>query len=153
MKDKEITLEVDNKKYKLVFNLNVMQALQIEYGTFSKWGELTDNFVYDENGEKVPLLDEYGVPVTRIVKDENGKEKEEIVYKTKEVNIQALLFGLKEMLNEAIDIENEESEEKQRKLTLKQVGRLITKAGLDNIQDKVATAVINSTQDEIPKNE
>ena len=29
--------------YTLVFNLNVMEQIQEEYGSISKWGELTDN--------------------------------------------------------------------------------------------------------------
>lgn len=31
-----------DKEYKIYFNLNVMEAIQEEYGTLEKWGELTD---------------------------------------------------------------------------------------------------------------
>ena len=85
MKDYKFDFEVENKKYSLVFNLNVMEAIQEEYGTIEKWGELTD-----------------------------GKKGE--------VNAKALIFGLTEMINEGLDIENEELEEKRPLLTLKQVG-------------------------------
>lgn len=41
---KEISKELEYRgiKYKLVFNLNVMQEIQQEYGTLSHWGNLTD---------------------------------------------------------------------------------------------------------------
>ena len=41
-------IEYKGKSYKLVFNLNVMEAIQAEYGTLDKWGELTDG---NESGE------------------------------------------------------------------------------------------------------
>lgn len=43
MKEKNIELELNGKKYNLVFNLNVMQEIQEKYGSFSKWGELTES--------------------------------------------------------------------------------------------------------------
>lgn len=44
MKKKEkITLEWKGVEYNLVFNLNVMEEIQDEYGSISAWGELTDN--------------------------------------------------------------------------------------------------------------
>ena len=52
MKEKETMFTVNGKEYKAIFNLNVMQSIQVEYGTFESWGELTDGFVYDENGER-----------------------------------------------------------------------------------------------------
>ncbi len=48
MKDISKTLEYKGKEYKLVFNLNVMEAIQEEYGTIDKWAELTDG---GKNGE------------------------------------------------------------------------------------------------------
>lgn len=36
------TIEYKGKKYELVFNLNVMEALQEQFGSIDKWGELTD---------------------------------------------------------------------------------------------------------------
>ena len=35
-------IEYKGKKYSLVFDLNVMQEIQEEYGTLEKWFELTD---------------------------------------------------------------------------------------------------------------
>ena len=91
MKEKEAVFSVNGKEYKAVFNLNVMQEIQIEYETFARWGELTDG------------------------KGEKG-----------EVDIKALIFGIKAMLDEAIDIENETlTDNKKPYLTEKQVGRLL----------------------------
>lgn len=42
MKEMRNEIEYNGKKYNLVFNLNVMEAIQDEYGTLDKWGELTD---------------------------------------------------------------------------------------------------------------
>lgn len=42
MKEITKTLEYKDKKYKLVFNLNVMEVIQEKYGTLEKWGKLTD---------------------------------------------------------------------------------------------------------------
>lgn len=95
--------------YPLAFNLNVIEKLQDKYGSYEKWGEMTD-----------------------------GKEKE--------INIGALKFGVLEMINEGIDIENEAKETKREFLTLKQVGRLITELGMKKLTDKVQETVIESTK-------
>lgn len=42
MKEISKTIEYKDKKYKLVFNLNVMEVVQEKYGTLEKWGKLTD---------------------------------------------------------------------------------------------------------------
>lgn len=42
MKEVSKTLEYKDKKYKLVFNLNVMEVIQEKYGTLRDWGNLTD---------------------------------------------------------------------------------------------------------------
>ena len=47
MRDYKLDFEVEGKKYSLIFNLNVMQAIQEEYGTVQEWGKLTDK----NNGE------------------------------------------------------------------------------------------------------
>lgn len=153
MKEKETVFTVNGKEYKAIFNLNVMQSIQIEYGTFQKWGELTDGFVYDENGNRVVKLDEKGKPIIQEVKDADGNVVKQDVYETKEVDIKALIFGIKEMLNEAIDIDNETATEKSPLLTEKQVGRLITAMGIANATSQLNQTVIESTQDENSKNE
>ncbi len=153
MKEKETIFTVNGKEYKAIFNLNVMQSIQVEYGTFESWGELTDGFVYDENGERKLKLDRDGNPITKKVKNENGEEIEVEVYETKEVDIKALIFGIKEMINEAIDIDNENNQLNQPLLTEKQVGRLITAMGIEKATSKLNETVIESTKDDTPKNE
>ena len=115
MKDYKFNLEVGEKKYGLVFNLNVMQEIQEEYGTLEKWGELTDG-------------------------------------KSGEVNVKALIFGLTHMMNESIDMMNDEEGKNDPFLTEKQVGRIITKAGVDNSAKKLNEAIVESTKSE-SKNE
>lgn len=48
MKEFTKTLEYKDKTFNLVFNLNVMESIQDEYGSLEHWGELTDG---TENGE------------------------------------------------------------------------------------------------------
>ena len=115
MKDYRFEFEVDEKKYALVFNLNVMESIQAKYGSVQKWGKLTDN----KNGEP---------------------------------NAKALIFGFSEMINEAIDIENEENNTEKPFLTLKQVGRIITKAGIQESAKQLNKAITESVKDEHPKN-
>ena len=42
MKDFNGKIQYKDKEYKLVFNLNVMESIQNEYGTLDAWGKLTD---------------------------------------------------------------------------------------------------------------
>ena len=41
MKDVNGKIQYKGKEYLLVFNLNVMEAIQEEYGSLEKWGNLT----------------------------------------------------------------------------------------------------------------
>lgn len=65
-----------------------------------------------------------------------------------EVDIQALIFGFTEMLNEGIEIENEENGTKEPKLTDKQVGRIITEVGLAKAAKKLRKTVTDSAGSE-----
>lgn len=47
MKDISGTIQYKDKEFKLVFNLNVMEEIQTEYGSLEKWGDLTSG----EDGE------------------------------------------------------------------------------------------------------
>ena len=95
LKEVNSTLEYRGKSYKLVFNLNVMEAIQAEYGTVERWGELTDG-------------------------------------KSGEVDIKALIFGITQMINEAIDIDNEDNGANDPFLTHKQVARIVSEIGTKN---------------------
>lgn len=50
IKDISTEFEYKGNTYRLVFNLNVMEAIQDKYGTIEKWGKLTDG----EGGEREP---------------------------------------------------------------------------------------------------
>ena len=110
MKDVEKSIEFDGKKYTIVFNLNVMEEIQNEFGTLSAWGELSDGT------------------------------------STGEPDARAVIFGFTAMLNEGIDIDNEKRAEKVDFLTPKQVGRMMSELGLDNVAKVLNDAVIASTQ-------
>ncbi len=153
MKDVETEFSVNGKRYNLMFNLNVLQAIQVEYGTFNNWISLVDGFVHDENGEKKVKLDSSGNPITEKVKDENGKEIEVNVYEKRETDIKALIFGLKEVINEAIDVANEEKNLNEPFLNERQVGRIITALGIANATNKMQEAIVNGTGIENSKNE
>ena len=112
MKDIMGTLHYKDKEYPFIFNLNVMETLQEEYGSLDKWGELTDGT--------------------------DGNEP----------NFKALLFGFREMINEALDIQNEENGTNEPMLTTKQVGRIITEVGLNK-----ASGVLNDTIKDSVRNE
>lgn len=107
--------KIGDIEYPLAFTMNVIEKIQEKYGSYEKWGDMTD-----------------------------GKEKE--------VNIGALKFGITEMINEGIDIENENLETKRVFVTPKQVGRIITELGMKKLTDKVQETVIESTKNEEEKN-
>ena len=115
MKDYRVSFELEEKEYGAVFNLNVMEQIQEEYGSIQKWGELTDA-------------------------------------KSGEVNAKALIFGIWAMMNEAIDIDNDENGKNEPYLTIKQVGRIITRAGIEKSAKTLNKAVVEATKEDTPKN-
>ena len=128
MKDFKGKIQYKGRVYDLVFDLNVLEQIQEEYGTIEKWGELTDGkeVIRDENGE--PILDENGEPKTR----------------EKEIDAKALKFGFWCMLNEGIDICNDDNDTDLEHLTKNKVGRMITEYGLAETANAVHDTVINS---------
>lgn len=65
-----------------------------------------------------------------------------------EPNVKAIIFGLTAMINEGIEIENEENGTKNKPLTLKQVGRIITEVGLTEAMKTLNDTVVESTKSE-----
>lgn len=53
MKDVNGKILFRGKEYRLVFNLNVMEAIQEEYGSLEKWGALTDGADGEVNAKAV----------------------------------------------------------------------------------------------------
>ena len=69
-----------------------------------------------------------------------------------EVNIKALVFGITEMINEAIDIENEDHNKNDPFVTHKQVNRMLTEIGIEKAAKDMNNLVVESTKDD-SKNE
>lgn len=138
MKDFNGEIQYKNKKYKLVFNLNVMEAIQEEYGSLDNWGALTDGTEYAKREYE---KQEHEISWDDLTPEEKAKFDGE-------PDAKAVIFGFTEMLNEGIDIDNEENETDVKPLTLKQVGRMISEIGMAN-----ATAEMNRTVIESSKNE
>lgn len=75
MKDFNGEIQYKDKTYKLVFNLNVMESIQEEYGSIDKWAELTDGASGEPNAKAVifgfrEMLNE-GIDIAN---EENGTE-------------------------------------------------------------------------------
>lgn len=63
-----------------------------------------------------------------------------------EPDVEAVIFGFTEMLNEGIEIDNDENGTDLKPLTPKQVGRMITEVGMNNALNKLQKTVVDSTQ-------
>ena len=56
MKDISKTIKYKDKEYRLVFNLNVMEAIQEEYGTLDNWGNQSDGSANGEPNAKAVIF-------------------------------------------------------------------------------------------------
>lgn len=84
MKEISKTLEYKGKKYKLVFNLNVMEIIQDKYRTLENWGKLTDGA--KNNGEPNAKAVIFGITTMLnegidIDNEENGTEEKMLTKK------------------------------------------------------------------------
>lgn len=136
MKEMKANIQYKDKTYTLVFDLNVMEQIQDEYGTIDKWANLTD-------GKEV-VLDKDGMPVL----DENGMPKQI----SKEVNAKALKFGIWCMINEGIDIKNDDNGTNEEHITKSLVGRMLTDYGIERATEIANGAVIESIDSDDGKN-
>ena len=144
MKDFNGEIQYKDKTYKLVFNLNVMESIQNEYGSVEKWGALTDGTAYAQR----EYIKEHG----SLEGWDSLKPKDRAKY-VGEPDAKAVIFGFTEMINEGIDIENEENGTDIKPLTLKQVGRIITEIGIGDATRTLNETVVASTHSETSKNE
>ena len=69
-----------------------------------------------------------------------------------EVNIKALVFGITEMINEGIDIDNDENGTNEPFVSHKKVGRMLTEIGIEKAAQNMNDLVVKSTKDD-SKNE
>ena len=102
-------IEAKDKRYPILFNINVMEEIQEAYGSLSAWGSIVENA-------------------------DGGEPK-----------IKDLKIGLMMMINEAIDIENEETGGNSPMVTSKQVGRLIGEVGFQAITAVIQNLTVAST--------
>lgn len=63
-----------------------------------------------------------------------------------EVNAKAVIFGFTAMLNEGIEMDNEDNGTDIKPFTHKQVGRLLTEIGLENMTQQLNDVVVESTK-------
>lgn len=82
MKDINGKIQYKGKEYKLVFNLNVMEAIQEKYGTIDKWAEMTDGSTGEPNAKAVTfgfteMLNE-GIDIEN---EENGSDLKPLTHK------------------------------------------------------------------------
>ena len=82
MNDINGKIQYNGKEYSLVFNLNVMEAIQEKYGTLDEWGELTGASGKEPNAKAVifgfrEMLNE-GIDIEN---EENGTDIEFLTLK------------------------------------------------------------------------
>ncbi len=82
MKEMRNEIEYNGKKYNLVFNLNVMEQIQDEYGTLDKWGGLTDGSKGEPNAKAVifgfTCMINEGIDIDN---EENGTDTKPLTHK------------------------------------------------------------------------
>ena len=113
MKDINGKIQYRDKEYRLVFNLNVMETIQEEYGTIAKWAELTDGTSGEPNAKAVLFgLTEMINEGIDIANDEHGTHEEFLT--KRQVGRMLTEVGLAkatEVLNDTV-IRSSQSEEK-----------------------------------------
>ncbi|GMB10684.1 MAG: hypothetical protein NkDv07_0604 [Candidatus Improbicoccus devescovinae] len=105
----------------------------------------------EAGGEKFPLA--FTINVMQEIQKKYGSiNKLFDISKTQEPDIGAIIFFLKEAINEGIDIENEKNPEKRSFVSEKQVGRIITEIGLSEcakLIEKVISKSISENKNKI----
>ena len=117
MKDICGKIQYKNKDYSLVFNLNVMEKIQEEYGSLEAWGKLTDGEEGEPNAKAVifgftEMLNE-GIDIAN---DENGTDDKPLTLK--QVGRMISDYGLEnatKTMNKTV-IESTKSEERRYRL-------------------------------------
>lgn len=118
--------------------------------------DIMDTLEY--RGVKYPLV--FNINVLQEIQKKYGSFEVwagKILKDNGETDLDALIGGVQQMINEGIDIHNETAAEaeKMQPLTYKQTGRLLTAVGLDESTDKILTLIAESNKPagEQPKNE
>lgn len=99
MKEKMSYIETENKKYPLLFNINVMEEIQEQYGSMAEWGAIVEN----ANGKEPKIKDlKYGLMamINEGIDIENeGKMSKEPFLTSKQVGRLLSEVGFKEITN------------------------------------------------------
>ena len=113
MKDINGKIQYKEKEYALVFNLNVMERIQEEYGSLEEWGNLTDGKSGEPNAKAVifgftEMINE-GIDIAN---DENGTDEKPLT--RKQVGRMITEVGLAQATNVLNDtvVKSTESNEK-----------------------------------------
>lgn len=114
MKDVMEKFIYKDKEYKLVFNLNVMEQIQDEYGSLDEWGSLTEG----KNGEPNVKAVKFGFTamLNEAIDMENEENGTDIKPLTKnfvgrmltEIGINEMTNKLKNTVVESTKVENQE---------------------------------------------
>lgn len=82
MNDVNESIQYKGKEYSIVFNLNVMERIQEEYGTLDEWGKLTDGEAGEPNAKAVIFgFTEMVNEGIDIANEENGTKDEPLTRK------------------------------------------------------------------------
>ena len=102
MKNKTVYIETEKRKIPLVFNLNVMEEIQEQYGSLEKWGEVTQ-------GDGEPKIKDLKAGISAMINEaieieneENGTNETPLSEKQigrvmTEVGIQVIVEKIKEI--------------------------------------------------------
>ena len=117
---------------------------------------MKNTIVYIETEKrKIPLV--FNLNVMEEIQEKYGSLEKwgEITQGDGEPKVKDLKAGIMAMMNEAIEIENEENGTTETALTEKQVGRIMTEVGIQEIVKKIQEITVASTKsgDEEGKNE
>lgn len=123
MKDNEFKIKFKNVEYPMVFNLNVMETIQEEYGTIQKWGNLA-------------------LPDTK----ENPDVEPNV--KALKCGLTAMINEGIDIYNEG-----KGEKDQLKPVTTKQIGRLLTELGLTEVANQMSNVVVESLASDSSKNE
>lgn len=108
-------IECKNIKYPLVFNLNVIEKIQDKYGSYEKWGEMTDGKEREINigALKFGTLEMINEGID--IENENNEVKREFVT-SKQVGRLITELGMKNLTDKVQEtvIESTKNEEEEK---------------------------------------
>ncbi len=112
-------ITIAGTNYPIRCDLYVLECIQDKYGAIEKFEEgiryrkAVDGMVPKLNEDETPVLDENGKQVMV-----PGK-----TWEYKDPDMKMLNYGLELMINEGIDVQNEESDEKMNHVTARELAR------------------------------